>query len=160
MSPPKLFVGNSRKSNIIAMYRVGAGRQTSMASFVRATQGTVRIAPVAFRELPKAPMDDLPTGKGELLDEDGAIGPPKLKTSNIGRALEKRIADTVSLLQHAGQLLSHVQNRAAELWAQRNRCDDHLEWYRLKGGTMTSLKVPSFTRSACGLRRSLRSGCR
>ena len=103
------------------MYRVGAGRQTSMASFVRATQGTVRIAPVAFRELPKAPMDDLPTGKGELLDQDGAIGHPKLKTSNIGRALEKRIADTVHLLQHAGVLLNHVQNRAAELWAQRSR---------------------------------------
>ena len=142
------------------MYRVGAGRQTSMASFVRATQGTVRHGPVAFRELPKAPMDDLPTGKGELLDEDGAIGHPKLKTSNIGRALEKRIADTQALLQHAREVLSHVQTRAAELTNQRNRCDDHLEFYRLKGGTMTSLKVPSFTRSACGLRRSLRSGCR
>ena len=122
-----------------------------MASFVKATQGTVRIAPVAFRELPKAPMDDLPTGKGELLDEDGAIGHPKLKTSNIGRALEKRIADTQALLQHAREVLSHVQTRAAELTNQRNRCDDHLEFYRLKGGTMTSMKVPSFTRSACGL---------
>ena len=136
------------------MYRQGARRQTSMSAFVRSTPGTVH-TPVSpgFRDLERSPMDELPTEREALLDESGMIRNARLQTLNIGKAIDKRQKDTVAVLHRGPEIIADLQTRAAELLAQRNKYDDAKAFYRLKGGLLTSLKVPSQTGSACGLRR-------
>jgi hypothetical protein len=98
-------------------------------------------------------MDELPTEREALLDESGLIRNARLQTLNIGKAIDKRQKDTVALLHRGPEIIADLQTRAAELLAQRNKFDDAKAFYRLKGGLLTSLKVPSQTGSACGLRR-------
>ena len=140
----------------------GRGGQTSMAAYVNATPGKLQDSFKAFRDIQKAPMDGIPTDPDTFLDADGAIINERLHTMNFCRSLNKRHTDTVTLLRHGPGVIASLRDRTTDLVAQRNRFDAPQEFYGAKSGAITSMKVPSQTTSACGVRRSLRvrSGCR
>ena len=141
----------------------GRGGQTSMAAYVNATPGKLQDPFRAFRNIQKAPIaNDIPTDPDTFLDADGAIMNERLHTMNFCRSLNKRHTDTVTLLRQGPGVIANLRDRTTELVAQRNRFDDPQEFYGAKSGAITSMKVPSQTTSACGVRRSLRvrSGCR
>ena len=146
-----------------AMFK-GRGGQTSMAAYVNATPGKLQEPSGfrAFRDIQKAPMNDIPTDPDNFLDADGAIMNERLHTMNFCRSLNKRHTDTVTLLRHGPGVIASLRDRTTDLVAQRNRFDTPQEFYGAKSGAITSMKVPSQTTSACGVRRSLRvrSGCR
>jgi hypothetical protein len=144
-----------------AMFK-GRGGQTSMAAYVNATPGKLQEPFLAFRGVQKAPMDGIPTDPDTFLDADGAIINERLHNMNACRSIHKRHTDTVTLLRHGPGVIASLRDRTTDLVAQRNRFDAPQEFYGAKSGAITSMKVPSQTTSACGVRRSLRvrSGCR
>ena len=81
-----------------AMFK-GRGGQTSMAAYVNATPGKLQDSFKAFRDIQKAPMDDIPTDPDTFLDADGAIINERLHNMNACRSIHKRHTDTVTLLQ-------------------------------------------------------------
>jgi len=86
-----------------------------------------------------------------LLDEDGQIFDTKTQKLNFGKCFTKRYGDTVALLRQGPETIAWVQTQTAQLVAQKTRCADSGEFFRLKMGSLTMIKVPSQTASACGL---------